>query len=201
MTHDKFRYQPDGMRSVFYNGTAHSTLGTILIVEDFHLSRLWIIHSNTSRRSHPEETATVTNGMVDSRTWERSSTLSSKIISHLIGIHIQYCHVLRMAYQHISMRHRSKRTDIIGWNLRILNIEGFESILLRIHYLQSATQRTNHQAMMPIFCQSPDTLLRKSILRHLISLPLSVAITGHAAIEGTEVHRTVAHRYAAYHDV
>ena len=152
------------MRFVFYNGTAHGTLGTILIVEDFHLSRLWIIHGNTGRRSHPEETATVANSMVDTRTRERPSTLSSKIISHLIGIRIQHSHVLRMAYQYIPIQHRSKRIDIIGWNLGIIYIECFESFLLGIHDLKSTAQSTNHQAMVLVFSQCPDTLLCKSIL-------------------------------------
>ena len=164
MTHDKFRYQPDSMRFVFYNGTAHGTLGTILIVEDFHLSRLWIIHGNTSRCSHPEETATVANSMVDTRTRERPSTLSSKIISHLIGIRIQHCHVLRMAYQYIPIRHRSKRIDIIGRYLRIFDFESLKSFLLGIHDLKSTAQSTNHQAMVLVFSQCPDTLLCKSIL-------------------------------------
>ena len=152
------------MRFVFYNGTAHGTLGTILIVEDFHLPSLWIIHGDTGWCSHPEETATVANGMVDSRTRERSSSLGCQIVGHLIGIHIHHRHVLRMPYEYIPIGHRRKRIDIIGRYLRIFDFESLKSFLLGIHYLKSTAQSTNHQAMVLVFSQCPDTLQCKSIL-------------------------------------
>ena len=189
------------MRFVFYNGTAHGTLGTILIVEDFHLSRLWIIHGNTGRCSHPEETATVANSMVDTRTRERPSTLGRQIVGHLIGIHIHHRHVLRMPYEYIPISHRRKRIDIIGRYLGIFYFKSLKSLLPGIHYLKATAQSTNQQAMVLVFSQRPDILLSQTILRHLVSFPLPVAITGHTAIEGSKIHGSVAHRYAAYHDI
>ena len=55
--------------------------------------------------------------------------------------------------------------------------------------------------MIRIFGKTPDAVIGKSAWSCLKTLPFTIFILGKSTIEGSEIHRTISHGYAADHNI
>ena len=102
-----------------------------------------------------------------------------------------------MTYQDFIFIQQEERVDKIAGNTRILNIVGCKLSALRIINLEARAQGSDNQAMIRIFGKTPDAVIGKSAWSSLKTLPSAVFILGKSTIEGSEIHRTITHGYAA----
>ena len=199
---DKLRDEPYGLLLVFHDCTSHGSLRTIQFVDDLQLSIVRVVHRHAGRGCHPTDATAIHDYIVDGRTWEGHAALGRVLVGQREVVDIQDTHVLRVSDEHIATREIAERTDIVGWNLRVVEVEGLDkSFGLRVENLHTASQGSDEKSMVLILAKSPHTLVSQTIRRSLEALPFTIAIACHTSIEGTKVHRAIAHRDAAHHDI
>ena len=189
------------MLIVLNNRTAHSSCGSIQFVDGFILSVAAVIHRNTSRGSHPQDATAILHRIIDRRTLKRSSVLGTIDVGHLPTMKIKDRNILGMTYQSLMIIEQEDGIDEIARYSRIGNIEGREFLCDRIKNLHTTSQSTDKQTMLRIFLEAPDAIISQSAIGNIESLPLAILELGKAAVEGSEIHGSIRHGYAAHHNI
>ena len=201
MCHDELRYEPDGLCLVLDHRASHCALRAIQVIDRLHLSTIRVVHGDTRRRCHPDDSTAVHDDIIDGRTRKRPSTTCRIVIGKLVGIHIDGREVLRMAYQDVAIRHGVQRTYIVSWNFRVRDVDGLECLLLGVHELQATAKGAYHKSVMLVLAQGPDALMSQPMRRLIVSFPLSIAVTSQSTVEGTKEHGSILHGHATHYDV